>query len=523
MASAGETGALLPRGEEAEFASCYPNVWYRRYILLLLFLIATLQTTDRNIPAILLPKMGPEFHMSDAGAGMLNGAAFVFIYALATIPLARIADMCGRKNLLAGSLIVWSTLTSLSGLSQNTFQLCVLRVGIGLGEAGCTPAAQSLIAIMYGPGERASAMAIQQLGLAAGMSAANLVGGLLIDSLGWRGVFGVMGIPGYVLAALLLLTLEDPPVESIEKYTAGTVSPGGTRRPAPSGGGTLAALGDGRFWADVWGGIKECASHLRKRVTFLHLAVGVMIQVGVGLSIMAFLPVFLVRVHHMTTKSAGLNIAEIGGVFGGVGIVTGGIVSDWLVRRSGDQRWMLWFILACNVVAAPLMVVAVLVDSRETSIVISSVVVALFMVMVGPPGAIVQSLVPNRMRATAAGFFGVTANLVGGSLGPLFVGFLSDALRGRYGAESIRYALALSMLFCVWGQIHWYLASRAMPADVMEGQVMASPRRRGEAGGAAFAYSKMEEGGGDGRGGGGERGDELADVPSASEAYGAAS
>ena len=310
-------------------------------------------------------------------------------------------------------------------------------------------------------------------------------------------------------------------MEGIEKYTAGTVSPGGTRRPAPSGGGTLAALGDGRFWADVWGGIKECASHLRKRVTFLHLAVGVMIQVGVGLSIMAFLPVFLVRVHHMTTKSAGLNIAEIGGVFGGVGIVTGGIVSDWLVRRSGDQRWMLWFILACNVVAAPLMVVAVLVDSRETSIVISSVVVALFMVMVGPPGAIVQSLVPNRMRATAAGFFGVTANLVGGSLGPLFVGFLSDALRGRYGAESIRYALALSMLFCVWGQIHWYLASRAMPADVMEGQVMASPRRRGEAGGAAFAYSKMEEGAETGEGG--ERGDELADVPSASEAYGAAS
>ena len=139
MASAGETGALLPRGEEAEFASCYPNVWYRRYILLLLFLIATLQTTDRNIPAILLPKMGPEFHMSDAGAGMLNGAAFVFIYALATIPLARIADMCGRKNLLAGSLIVWSTLTSLSGLSQNTFQLCVPSRGHRPGRGGVHP------------------------------------------------------------------------------------------------------------------------------------------------------------------------------------------------------------------------------------------------------------------------------------------------------------------------------------------------------------------------------------------------
>ena len=139
MASAGETKAPLPRGEEAEFASCYSNVWYRRYILLLLFLIATLQTTDRNIPAILLPKMGPEFHMSDAGAGMLNGAAFVFIYALATIPLARIADMCGRKNLLAGSLIVWSTLTSLSGLSQNTFPAVRPSRGHRPGRGGVHP------------------------------------------------------------------------------------------------------------------------------------------------------------------------------------------------------------------------------------------------------------------------------------------------------------------------------------------------------------------------------------------------
>ena len=233
---AGETSALLPRGgvgsgvevhaETREgrddapvvFQSCYPNKRYRRWVLLLLFLIATLQTTDRNIPAILLPKIGPEFHMTDVDAGMLNGAAFVLIYALATIPLARLADMCGRKYLLAGSLVVWSSLTSLSGLSRNTSQLCFLRVGIGLGEAGCTPAAQSLIAAMYGPGERASAMAVQQLGLAAGAAAANLLGGLLVDRLGWRGVFGVMGVPGFVLAGLLLLTLEDPPTAGLGKY-----------------------------------------------------------------------------------------------------------------------------------------------------------------------------------------------------------------------------------------------------------------------------------------------------------------
>ena len=507
-----------------DFKTSYPNKWYRRYVLFLLFLIATLQTTDRNIPAILLPKISPEFNMTDADAGMLNGAAFVLIYALATIPLARIADMCGRKYLLAGSLIVWSALTSLSGLSQNTTQLCFLRVGIGLGEAGCTPAAQSLIAVMYGPGERASAMAMQQLGLAVGTAAANFIGGMLIDSLGWRGVFGVLGIPGLVLAALIVATLEDPPVEqSMGRYQSvpgspGGESPGGARANKPSAAAAAATLTSGAFWAEMWRGVKETFEHLRRRSTFIHLSIGVMIQVGVGLSIMAFLPIFLVRSHEMTIKNAGLSMSMVGGVFGAIGIVTGGIVGDWLVQASGDQRWMLWFILICNVIAAPLMVVAVLVKSRTDSIYLSAVVVALFMVMVGPPGAIVQSLVPNHMRATAAGFFGVLANLVGGSVGPLFIGWLSDRLSGRYGLDSIRYALAYSMIFCVWGQVHWYLAARAMPGDILEKTAKKRPRdfcavggdedggraRDLEAGGGA--YGSLGGGGGSSAGAGWRRG-----------------
>jgi MFS family permease len=307
----------------------------------------------------------------------------------------------------------------------------------------------------------------------------------------------VKGVPGYFLAALLLVTLKDPTVENATRY--GGEGGGGAWR------GTLAALSSAAFWEDLWGGITECATHLRKRATFVHLSVGMMIQVGAGLSIMAFLPTFLVRCHHMTTKSAGVSIAEVGGVFGGAGIITGGLVGDWLVRTSGDQRWMLWFILACNVIAAPLMVVAVLVDDRRAAIFLSAAVVALFMVMVGPPGAIVQSLVPNRMRATAAGFFAVLANLVGGSLGPLCIGYLSDRLRGTHGDESIRYALAWSMLFCVWGQVHWFLASRAMPGDVVEG-VKSAPLEgvgfRASGGGSGGVYDKLidrshRRGGGD--------------------------
>jgi MFS family permease len=189
---------------------------------------------------------------------------------------------------------------------------------------------------------------------------------------------------------------------------------------------------------------------------------------------------FFFIVSGMTTHDAGVSIAYVGGVFGATGILLGGVIGDYLVRKSGDQRYMLWFILGCNVVAAPLMVCAVMVESTQTSVALSSIVVALFMVMVGPPGAIVQSLVPDRMRATAAGFFGVVANLVGGSLGPLFIGALSDKFKPAYGKRSIRYALAYAMLFCVWGQLHWFLASRAMPGDVLDTNVGRDETGRGD-------------------------------------------
>ena len=277
----------------------------------------------------------------------------------------------------------------------------------------------------------------------------------------------------------------------------------------------------------VAGASRTRSSTCGTRATFIHLSIGVMIQVGVGLSIMAFLPIFLVRSHEMTIKSAGLSMSMVGGVFGAIGIVTGGIVGDWLVQASGRPAWMLWFILICNVIAAPLMVVAVLVKSRTDSIYLSAVVVALFMVMVGPPGAIVQSLVPNHMRATAAGFFGVLASLVGGSVGPLFISWLSDRLSGRYGLDSIRYALAYSMIFCVWGQVHWYLAARAMPGDILEKTATKRPRdfcaiggdedggraRDLEAGGGAFRQPRRRRrfvGGAGRRRGGGD------DTPKAS-------
>ena len=127
------------------------------------------------------------------------------------------------------------------------------RESAGKGGARKTRGAGKLPAVMYGPGERASAMAMQQLGLAVGTAAANFIGGMLIDSLGWRGVFGVLGIPGLVLAALIVATLEDPPVEqSMGRYQSvpgspGGESPGGSKANKPSAAAAAATLTSGAF------------------------------------------------------------------------------------------------------------------------------------------------------------------------------------------------------------------------------------------------------------------------------------
>ena len=461
--SSEDIGPPPPYHTPPPFVSCYSNPWYRRWVLFLLFLVTMMQSTDRNIPSILLPEIAPEFHMTDLGGGMLNGAAFVLIYAVATIPLARVADMYGRKILLVTSLLVWSTLTSLSALATSSRDLMILRVGVGLGEAGCAPASVSLIALMYGPYERASAIAIQQLGFAAGIMAANFCAAVMVNSFGWRGILGVLGAPGYLLAAVIAITLRDPPVVARAHRYVLDEETGELRRRRRS---KCASIRD--WWRELWEGVKECAAHLMKRPTFVHLTAGVMIQLGVGLAIMAFLPTFLERVHGMTTREVGFRIAIVGGVFGGFGVTIGGVVGDYLTTRSrGDQRHMLLFVLGCNVDAAPLNVFSCLVDDANAATYSSAVVVALFMVMAGPPGAIVQSLVPDRMRATAQGFFGVLANMIGGTMGPVIVGLLSDAFKKPYGDDGIRYALALTMVFCLWGQFHWWMATRNLPKDVL--------------------------------------------------------
>ena len=446
----------LDAGDDA-FVSCYEGETnYRRYVLFLLFTIAVMQNFDRNVPSILFPTLAVELDMTDVDTGLVNGAFFLLVNCALAIPLARLADTRGRKNILIFCLLVWSLATCLSATAHSKEWLALLRIGVGIGEAGCAPAALSLIACMYKPSERAGAMAVQALGLAVGIALANVLGGVLVDKTGWRTVFIIAGMPGFVLATLVYFTLRDAPI---------------VLRPKRKGhedyeNDTSNAKMFSRTCSDAWGSVWECAKEMFRRKTFVYLALACSLQVAVGLSIMTFLPTFYIRSHAMSNQEVGVDIAIVSGVCGAIGILIGGFACDYLVKKYHDARWYLWFMIICNFIATPLLVSAFLVSNKIASLLLAALAVSLFMVMVGPPGAVVQILSPDSMRATSAALFQVITNVFGGSVGPAVVGAVSDRLSDEYGEEKgLRYALAGSAILCVLGQVAWFVASLSMRQD----------------------------------------------------------
>ena len=133
---------------------------YRRYVLFLLLIVALFNFVDRQIFAVLLESIKKDFSLTDTELGMLGGVAFAVFYSLCGIPIAWLADRSNRRNIIAIALCLWSAMTAICGLTTGFVSLFLARVGVGIGEAGGTPPANSIIADYFPPERRATAMAL---------------------------------------------------------------------------------------------------------------------------------------------------------------------------------------------------------------------------------------------------------------------------------------------------------------------------------------------------------------------------
>ncbi|MDZ7669419.1 MAG: MFS transporter [Gammaproteobacteria bacterium] len=408
----------------------------RNYALSVLVVVYTFNFIDRQILSILLEPIKQDLGLSDTQLGMLAGFAFAAFYATLGIPIARYADRSNRRNLISLALTIWSGMTALSGLAQNFWHLLVARIGVGVGEAGCSPPAHSMLADYYPADKRATALGIYSLGIPVGILFGFLVGGQINELFGWRIAFLVVGLPGLALALIMRFTVREPD----------------------------RGMSEGRSVSGDQPGIMETFHYLWQKRSFRHLAFGGALTAFVGYGVITWMPAFLIRSHGMSTGDIGLYLGLILGIPGGIGIALGGYLADRYGAR--DSAWFLWIVTVALLVALPFGIGVYLAPGPYLALLLLVIPVTLGNFYQATTFAQTQGLVTLRMRAVAAAVLLFILNIIGLGLGPQFTGILSDMLRPQYGDESLRWSLLICGLVNVWAAYHYYVAGKYLKDDL---------------------------------------------------------
>src|SRR5215510_5728117 len=197
-------------GQTPENASTFAaSSAYRNYVLFLLFVVYGLSYVDRQILSILMEPIRKEYDFGDTQMGLLSGTAFAIFYATLGIPIARFADRHSRVNIITASLVVWSVATALTGKAHGFWQMFLVRIGVGVGEAGCNPSAYSIISDYFPAKKRSTAQSIYSTGVYLGQFLGFITAAFVAHEYGWRAAFYVVGIPGLIVALVVKLTLRE--------------------------------------------------------------------------------------------------------------------------------------------------------------------------------------------------------------------------------------------------------------------------------------------------------------------------
>ena len=437
-----------------------PVAWsdrYRRYALGLLMLIYALNMLDRQIITILAEPMKAELNLADWQIGAVSGLAFALFYSAVGLPMARFADQGDRVRLIAISLAVWSAFTAVCGLARTFPQLILARIGVGVGEAGCTPAAHSLITEFTPRAKLASALAFYSLGIPLGSLLGLAIGGLLVDAMGWRAAFILAGLPGVGVAVIAALTLREPR----------RLRP----RLARASGQTLS--------------LAAALAELRQKPAFWLIALAAALTSFSYYGQSAFFGSVFLRNHGpvLTRLGAELGLGPAGlaglalglaiGVSAGAGTLIGGKLADRAARGgvSGYAKQPMVVLLA----STPFLGVTPFAPSFPLALAALTIGVFLHAMAYGPTFASVQVLAPPRVRATASAILFFMTSLIGLGLGPLAVGLVSDLLRASLGpAQSLNIACAGASITMIASVVCFGFAAKQMSGETSAAPTAAS-------------------------------------------------
>jgi len=445
------------------------------FALSVLFAINTLNFYDRQILGAVGETVREEWRLSDTALGSL-GTAFTLLYAAVGVPLGRLTDKFSRRWILFAGVTLWSLLTAASGLARNFTELFVVRLGVGSGEAACAPASASLIGDLFPASRRAKALSAFMMGLPLGIALSFLGSSLLEHRFGWRSTFYIALIPG-VMCALLALIISEPARGAAEVHQITSSK----RKGSPY----LLVLSIPTMWWIIASG----ALH-----NFNMYAIG------------AFLSPFLQRVHHVNKLNAGMISMVVYGLAGVPGLIVGGLLSDRLVKHKRNGRLVLSSIAIF--ISAPFMYLGLsrAVGDLTGFIIFTGLGMAAMYVYYATVYSAIQDVIEPALRGTAMALYFFAMYVLGASLGPVGMGFLSSyftrqaalasgvtdtsfqALR-PFAAQGLHSALYVVPVFGVLLGLVLFAASRTVAKDMEKLQSWMSESASAEVETQAYAHA----------------------------------
>ena len=390
---------------------------------------------DRQILVILQEPIKAELGLSDAQLGVLTGFSFALIYVCAGIPIAWLADRSNRRNIIAGSLALWSGMTALSGIVGSYSQLVLARLGVGLAEAGGSPPAHSMISDYFPPEQRGTALSFYTAGIYLGILFGFAGGGYIAETYGWRNAFFIVGIPGLFFALIVLLLVREPLRGRWDLGQNATKS-----------------------------SLNETMTTLKQRQAFWWIAFGCAMTSFVAYGNGNFYPSYLMRSHGFSVAEVGFALGLVSGVAGAIGTFMGGFLADRWGRK--DKRWYVWIPIIGNCLAIVPMAYAIMSENATLLLLVLFPANILNSLYLGPSIAMCQSLVSPSMRAMASAILFFILNMIGLGLGPVVVGLLSDSFATVFGDNNLRYAMLCALVLGLSGTACFVMAARSLLTDL---------------------------------------------------------
>ena len=384
---------------------------YKRLVLILLVTAYTLNFIDRTIISTIGQAIKADLKITDTQLGLLGGLYFALLYTFLGIPLARLAERYSRVNIISIAIVVWSGFTALCGTASSFAMLAAYRFGVGVGEAGLSPPAHSLISDYFEPQKRATALSVYSFGIPLGAMLGAVLGGWLAQSFSWRVAFVVVGIPGILVAIALKLLVKEPPRGNSEPVADGALPLAPVKPPPMSFAGEVKELGG--VIATLFGNWPVL--NVMLGITFVSLA-----GYGVG----QFAPPYFSRAFGLNYAEVGLLVGLVGGASAGIGTLLGGAITDRLAKYGAH-----WYALTPAIgitLALPFFAGTYLADSWQTAAIFMALPGLFASVYLGPSFGVIQNMAPTKRRATAAAVMLFFVNLIALGGGPPLTGWLID-------------------------------------------------------------------------------------------------